>query len=58
MFPYSPIFQLSLKYFAVLSQIRKKYAIFVMCTKNIIICDAESIDSGLELTKPVVLPIC
>ena len=35
---------ISLKYLAFLSQIRKDYAIFVMCTKNETICETGSIN--------------
>ena len=40
-----PFFSYILKYFAFLTQIRKKYGIgiFAIPTKNIVICDTESI---------------
>ena len=39
-----PIFQLSFKYLAFLTQIRKDYSIFVICTKNETVCDTGSIN--------------
>ena len=39
----APFFQLSFKYLAFLTQIRKDYAIFVICTKNETICETGSI---------------
>ena len=41
---YSPIFQLSFKNFAFLTQIMEKYAIAEISTKKKIICDTESIN--------------
>ena len=38
-----PFFSYILKYYAFLTQIRKKYGIFVIPTKNKVICDTESI---------------
>ena len=38
------IFQLSFKYLAFLTQIRKDYATFVICTKNQTICESGSIN--------------
>ena len=38
-----PFFSYILKYFAFLTQIRKKYGIFAILTKNKVICDTESI---------------
>ena len=38
-----PFFQLCLKYFAYLTEIRKKYVLFVIPTNNKVICDSESI---------------
>ena len=38
-----PFFSYILKYFAFLTQIRKKYGIFVIPTINKVICDTESI---------------
>ena len=38
-----PIFHLYIKYFAFLAQIRRKYVIFVIPTKNKVICGSESI---------------
>ena len=38
-----PFFTCILKYFAFLTQIREKYGIFVIPTKNKVICDTESI---------------
>ena len=38
-----PFFSYILKYFAFLTQIRKKYGIFAIPTKNKVICDTESI---------------
>ena len=40
----APFFQLSFKYLAFLTQIRKDYAIFVTCTKNEIISETGSIN--------------
>ena len=40
----APFFQLSLKYLAVLTQIRKDYTIFVICTKNETICETGLIN--------------
>ena len=40
----APFLQLSFKYLAFLTQIRKDYAIFVICTKNETICETGSID--------------
>ena len=40
----APFFQLSFKYLAFLTQIRKDYAIFVICTKNETICETGSIN--------------
>ena len=44
---YSPIFQLSFKDFAFLTQIMKKYAIVEMSTRNKIICDSGSINTWI-----------
>ena len=41
---YSPIFHLSFKKFASLTQIMKKYAIVEISTKKKIICDTEAIN--------------
>ena len=49
-------FQLSFKYLALLTQIRKDYDIFVICTKNKTICETGSINM-LILSKLVNLPI-
>ena len=38
-----PFFSYILKYFAFLTQIRKKYGIFAIPAKNKVICDTESI---------------
>ena len=38
-----PFFSYILKYFAFLTQIRKRYGIFAIPTKNKVICDTESI---------------
>ena len=40
----APFFQLSFKHLAFLTQIRKDYAIFVICTKNETICETGSIN--------------
>ena len=40
----APFFQLSFKYLAFLTQIRKDYAIFVICTKIETICETGSIN--------------
>ena len=40
----APFFQLSFRYLAFLTQIRKDYAIFVICTKNETICETKSIN--------------
>ena len=42
-----PLFSYISKYFAFLTQIRKKYGIFVISTKNKVICDAESIYTSI-----------
>ena len=42
-----PFFSYILKYFAFLTQIRKKYGIFVIPTKNKVICDTESIYTSI-----------
>ena len=40
----APFFRQSFKYLAFLTQIRKDYAIFVICTKNETICEIGSIN--------------
>ena len=40
----APFLQLPFKYLAFLTQIRKDYAIFVICTKNETICETGSIN--------------
>ena len=42
-----PFFSYILKYFNFLTQIRKKYGIFVIPTKNRVICDTESIYTSI-----------
>ena len=39
--------KINIKYFAFLTQIRKKYGIFVISTKNKVICDTESIYTSI-----------
>ena len=46
-----PFFSYILKYFTFLTQIRKKYGIFVIPTKNKIICDTESIHMSILANK-------
>ena len=46
-----PSFSYILKYFAFLTQIRKKYGIFVIPTKNKVICDSESIYTPILADK-------
>ena len=54
--PSNALIQLCIKCFAFLTQIRRKYVIFVIPTKNKVICNFESIYVGrLLLTKLVVL---
>ena len=40
----APFIQLSFKYLAFSTQIRKNYAIFVICTKNETICETGSLN--------------
>ena len=42
-----PLFSYISKYFAFLTQIRKKYGIFVISTKNKVICETESIYTSI-----------
>ena len=46
-----PFFSYILKYFVFLTQIGKKYGIFVMPAKNKIICDTESIYTSILADK-------
>ena len=50
-----PFFQLYIKCFAFLSQIRRKYVIFVIPTKNKVICNSESIYKGRFLLMKLVV---